>query len=54
METVGESKARKAREDAEKVRARLDAEALQGSKETYARLKKEEEGQKVKVPKNKT
>jgi hypothetical protein len=54
MTTVAEIRARKAREDSEKIRTRFDTEALQGSKETYARLKKTEEGQKVaRAPKSK-
>jgi len=49
METVAEVRARKALEDAEKARARakLDAQAMQGSTETLERLKKEEEAQKT-------
>jgi hypothetical protein len=44
METVAQSRARKAREDAERtaVRTKMDAEAMQGSKETLERLKKQE------------
>ena len=51
METVGEKRARQAREESAKVRARLDAEAKQGSKETLERLNKQEKT--AKAPKSK-
>lgn len=52
MKTITKDGTRKA-DSSEKIRAKLDAEALQGSKETYARLKKEESQKVVKAPKSK-
>ncbi len=54
METIQEGRARKTQEDAERarIRARLDAEALQGSKETLERLNKQEKT--AKAPKSKS